>query len=138
MAAAAPGPRDRFVADLGAALSVAAQANTVKHRRGGDKIFGRWAAFCRDLGHDPSLRDVADREDRLCFVLAFAQRFREEGQTGLPVRAGTVETALAAVGKGITDLGEYDPRREAAGSERNHPLYRSYLAVLKDQDDPAK
>ena len=138
MAAAPPLARDGFFADLGAAFEAAASAHTVKHRRGGDKIFGHWTKFCLDLGHEPSLSDVPGREARLCYILAFAHRFRRQGQTGVPVRAGTVEAALTAVGQGISNLGEYDPRKEALGSQRNHPLFSAYLSALKDQDEPSK
>jgi hypothetical protein len=49
-----------------------------------------------------------------------------------------VEKALLAVGTGITLLGGADPRKEAPGAERNHPLLASFLKALADDDDPAK
>jgi hypothetical protein len=48
-----------------------------------------------------------------------------------------VSSALLAVGQGIAALGVPDPRKEAPGSDRNHPLLTSYLKALEDADDPS-
>lgn len=73
-------------------------------------------------------------------------RYRRYGAKGFlsskplekPVASDTVAQALLAVGKGITDLGQPDPRKEANGSGNNHPLLAAFLHGLKRTDDPTK
>ena len=47
-----------------------------------------------------------------------------------------MESALLAVGKGITDLGGQDPRKISPESDINHPLLSNFLQKLRDGDDP--
>ena len=47
-----------------------------------------------------------------------------------------METALIAVGQGITALGQPDPRKQAGG-DRNDPLLASFLKAMLDQDSPS-
>ena len=68
----------------------------------------------------------------------FSLRFHRTGQKGKSVRAGSVTDALLAVGAGITDLGQPDPRKEIQGSNRLHPLLSSFLKGLRDHEDPSK
>ena len=70
------------------------------------KIFSSWIDFCLAVGRDPSLRDVPDAEDKIAYLLVFGFRYRSQGRgtSKKPVRAGTVEDALLAVGQGITHL----------------------------------
>ena len=68
----------------------------------------------------------------------FCLRFHRTGQKGKSVRAGSVTDALLAVGAGITDLGQPDPRKEVQGSNRLHPLLSSFLKGLRDHEDPSK
>lgn len=42
------------------------------------------------------------------------------------------------MGQGIANLGQPDPRKEAPGSQRNHPLLAAFLKALRNKDDPAK
>ena len=48
-----------------------------------------------------------------------------------------MDKALLAVGSGFTDLGRPDPRKQAPGSERNHPVLTAFLKRFSDEDDPA-
>jgi hypothetical protein len=135
-----PATRDGFHSDLRAALHTADTALVSKTRDARLSTFQTWVTFCKSLGHDPSLSNIADPETRLCHLLVFGLRVRRTGsqQTGGPVRAKTVEAALLAVGAGITMLGGEDPRKQTPGSDRNHPLLASFLKSLKDADDPTK
>ena len=89
------------------------------------------------LGRSPSLAEIRSHEDKLAYILVFALRYRRHGQTNRSVRAGSVDKALVAVGQGIADLGELDPRKESRGSKHFHPVYRAFLQRLQDEDDPA-
>ncbi len=95
-----------------------------------------WTVFCEELRISTTLSDVADPETRLSYLLVFGLRYRRAGQTGKPVRSEQVDKALLAVGQGISDLGRLDPRKQAPGSSRNHPLLASFLKSLSDQDSP--
>ena len=119
-------------------MQVSNSAHTGKTTKARNKIFGIWTSFCLEHQIDPSLRDVHDAEQRICYILVFSLRYRREGQTGESVSAGTVADVLLAVGSGISNLGQPDPRKEFPGSNRNHPLLASFLKGLRDQDDPAK
>jgi hypothetical protein len=70
-------------------------------------------------------------------MLVFAHRYRQTGQTKNPVRAGAVDKALLAVGKGFSDLGLNDPRKPFPGSRHNRPVLTAFLKRLSDQDIPA-
>ena len=120
------------------AMQVNDSATTGKTTTARNKIFGIWTSFCHDHQIQPSLSDVHDSELRICYILVFSLRYRREGQKGHSVTAGTVADALLAVGSGITNLGQPDPRKEVPGSTRNHPLLAAFLKGLRDQDDPAK
>jgi len=139
LATTTPVARDRFGADLRAALQIADSALITKTRSARLAIFQQWTAFCTELGRDPSLCSVPVPEDRLCYLLVFGHRYRQRTSraTGNPVRSSTVEDVLLAVGQGITQLGGQDPRRESAGSPRLHPLLTSFLRALADDDAPA-
>lgn len=137
MAAAPTAARDGYESDLRSALALAGRAHVPKTVQARNNIFGEWSRFCASLRIPPDLRTVTDPETKLCHLLVFGLRYRTSGKTGHPVRAGSVEDALLAVGKGISDLGCPDPRKEAPGSQRNHPLLSSFLKAMRDEDDPA-
>ena len=134
MEATAPAARDSYRADLDAALQLTLCANTGKTTRARNRAFGHWSAFAQELGVDPSLRDVPDPERRLAHLLVFALRYRKYGLTNNPVRAGTVSTALCAVAKGISNLGQPDPRKQADGS--TWPLLVDFFRALQREDSP--
>ena len=139
--ALAPAPlatRDGFLADLGSALHTTETALVPKTRRSRRNHFQRWIEFCAEHGRPPSLSDVPLPETRLCYLLVFAVRYRRRTnpRTGELVRADTVETALIAVGQGITALGQPDPRKQAGG-DRNDPLLASFIKAMRDQDSPS-
>ena len=139
MEALAPDERARFRADLGTALDLAGRSTVKKTRRSAASAFGRWATFCAELGHDATLSDIPDGEDKLCYLLVFGMRYRSQGAraSGRPVKSGSVDKALLAVGKGFTDLGLLDPRKQVHGSSANHPVLTAFLKRLSDEDDPA-
>ena len=84
------------------------------------------------------MREIPTREERLCYLLVFGQRIRQQaGRSGKPIRAGSVEDSLLAVGEALQHMGVPDPRKEAPGNPRNDPLCASYLAALRNEDDPA-
>jgi len=135
----APAPasvRLDFQSDLSAALAIASQATTRKTNSARQRIFAIWADFCAAHGATPCLSSVADPEAKICHLLVFAYRYRQTGQTGKPVRADTVQDALLAVGKGISDLGQ--PGSRFPLRDRNqHPLLASFLKRLRSEDSPA-
>ena len=124
-----------FEADLRFALDVASQANSSKYRAAQSSTFGHWLTFCQQLQVPPSLRTVRDHEARLGYLLVYAMRYRSQGRQNQPVRSATVDKALLAVAKGITDLGGADPRKDLI-SGKFHPLYSAFLKALADDDDP--
>lgn len=138
MASAATGPRDRFAAELRAALQVASTANAKKTEDARNSTFALWTTFCQSLGVNPSLEDVYGGENKLAYILVFGLRYRQGGAQGQPVKADTVASALLAVGTGISRLGQPDPRKEVPGSKQHHPLLTSFLKSLRNKDDPAK
>ena len=138
MAAAPPGERIRFEVDLAAAHEIASQRLTGKTRQARDRLFANWCDFCASLSVNPSLDDVPDPEAKLSYLLVYGIRIRQRaGSSGKPIRAGTVEDTLLAVGKGIADLGQPDPRKQVGGGGQNHPLLTDFIASLKQQDDPS-
>lgn len=100
-------------------------------------MFGRWRIFCASLGVDPSLGDIPRTEDRLCYILVFGMRYRQEGARGRSVRADTVDKALLAVGEGISHLGQPDPRKLSIYGASNHTLYTDFISSLRKEDDPS-
>ena len=116
---------------------MAGKSNSRRTRAATSTLFGMWCAFCRELGHAPTLGTVPDPKDRLCCLLVFAIRYRRGGQGNQPVRADTVGKALLAVGMGITDLGLPDPRKRTPGDAQNHPLLAAFLQRLRDEDSPS-
>ena len=136
MAAAPTALRHAFQTDAGLALQVASRATTSKTQKSRNKIFGLWTAFCQRHRQAPSLHNVRDPEDKLTHLLVFLWRYRIAGQRKKPVRADTLQGVLTAVGKGISDLGQPDPRYPA-GSSKQHPLLADFLKALSREDDPA-
>ena len=100
-----------------------------------DSHFGHWVEFCRELNQAPSLSDVPSQEDRLAYLLVFGYRYRQRGRTNRPVRADQVDKALLAVGKGLVNLDQPDPRLQAH-STKLHPLLSDFLRALRNEDDP--
>ncbi len=98
-------------------------------------MFGHWVRFCHEIGCNPSLSDVLDPESKICHLLVFALRYRHHGRTNNPVRVGSVRKALLAVGSGITNMGQPDPRFKPH-SEKLVPVLSSFLKKLRDEDDP--
>ena len=135
MAAASPTARNQFTLDLSAALEIASAATTSKTQKAQATIMGHWNTFCKSIGCDISLCDVVGRDQRLAHLLVYGMRYRLSGQTHNAVRSATVGKALAAVGKGISDLGQPDPRLDPT-TGKLHPLLSSFLKSMEDDDDP--
>jgi len=136
--AAPPATRNSFAADLRDALAVADEANTPKTDAGRDKIFGLWTSFCQSVTVRPDLSDMQGQETKLTYIMVFGLRYQREGQKNKSVTAGTVTDTILAVGKGIADLGQPDPRKQVQGEKRNHPLLAAFLRGLAKSDDPTK
>ena len=124
-----------FAAELDTALQIASTAVTGKTRKAKSKIFGLWADFCQDYKVPPSLYTLGDQQDKLSYLLVFALRYRLKGQRNKPVTAGTVKTALTAVGTGIADLGVPNPCK-SPGSDKLHPLLSDLIKGLEKKDGP--
>lgn len=107
--------------------------------RGQASRFAEWTQFCADHDLPTTLSGIDCHETRLCHLLVFGWRLRQRrsGRTGKPIRARTVSAALQAVGKGISQLGQPDPRFIAPGSKLLHPLLQDFLRALERDDDPA-
>ena len=95
--------------------------------------FPTWSLFCAEHGHPPHLLDIPSREDQLCYMLVFGMRYRTQNS----VRGDTVANALNAVGKGITNMGGLDPRKQVSGSNLNDPVLAAFLKRLRSEDDPS-
>ena len=137
MDSTSPTRRTLFASDLSAALTVAGASTTAKTAKASNKVFSLWETFCLGHGQHPSLRDVPDQETKLGYLLVFGIRYRQTGQTGQPVRAGSVDRALLAVGQGITHLGEPDPRKLPGHPRQYHPVLDAFLKGLQREDPPA-
>lgn len=137
MEAASPAAQDVFQTDLRAALTIASKSTGSRYRRDQSNTFGMWVKFCAELGVPPSLSTVPTQEDKLSYLLVFGYRYRRQGTRNIPVRADTVDKALLAVGQGIADLGQLDPRK-GLHSDKFHPVYASFLKAMRDEDDPAE
>jgi hypothetical protein len=135
LAAASAASVGAFQADLRAALQIASNSTTTKHRLAQNSHFQRWLQFCANLGVDPSLRTISSQDDKLSYLLVFGLRYRQTGANNKSVRAGSVDSALLAVGQGISHLGERDPRKQM-GSDKLHPILSSFLASLGKEDAP--
>lgn len=138
MAAAPTHTRAGFIRELRSALETAGKSLAGKTRKAQSSTFQRWREFCTEFGKSPTLDDVHNQEAKLLFLIVFGKRYRAGAITGNDtVRGDTVEKALLAVGKGFTDLGRPDPRKQDGSTNRYHPLLAAFLKTLKDQDDPA-
>lgn len=126
-----------FRTALGDALLLAGKSTVPKTRAAKGRAFTRWITFCRGLNVDPSLRGILGAEDRLSYLLVYGIQLRRNGQAGQPIRSDTVSNILLAVGEGITDMGEPDPRQETPGQQKYHPIFAAFLKAMRDEDSPA-
>jgi len=119
-------------------VQTAETARIPKTRAARSRIFDDWTHFCSEHHQAADLRGIPDSETRLCYLLVYAlrRRRRTNPQTGIPIRAGTVEDALLAVGEGITLMGCQDPRKDPFNTSRNHPLLADFLHALAKEDSP--
>ena len=138
MAAASADTRASFLGELSAALEIAGKSTAGKTRKAENATFQRWREFCSEFDKSPTLDDVPDQDTKLLYLIVFGRRYRLGSITGHDsVRGATVEKALLAVGKGFTNLGRPDPRKQTGNADRYHPLLAAFLKTLKDQDDPS-
>lgn len=127
-----------FQSDVRAALSIASNATTVKHKATCSSLFLAFGAYVNQFGVGAALREVSQREDQLTYMLAFGYSYSlRPGRNQDTVRADTVGKAMAAVGQGLTKLGVPDPRKTGPGPRDFDPLYLSFMAGLRELDGPA-
>ena len=119
------------------ALSIADRSTVQKTSNARDNHFQAWTDFCAEHGKEPHLSSVPDQETKICYLMVYGLRYRTVGRTGEPVKAGSVEDALLAVGTGITHMGFPDPRNLRHGGDKNHPLLSAFYKTMRDEDDPA-
>ena len=136
MATTPAAARFDFQADLESALALASQANSTRHRNSQASTFGHWIEFCHDQSVSITLREfLGDPELGLGYLLVCGIRYRRYGRKDHPVTAGAVSKALAAVGKGIQNLGQPDPRYDIR-TGKLHSLHAAFTKKLEDDDDP--
>ena len=119
-----------------AAIEKSRPAITAKTAKEKQSHFAHWTAFCESEGKDSGLSTVPEQEDRLCWLLTYGLRYRQEGRTNNPVRSKTVAAALVAIAQGISDLGFADPRYKKNTTQLDS-LYKDFLQNLSDEDSPA-
>lgn len=138
MDAASPEARDAFHAELRIAADATETATVPKTRSAQQSLWADWVAFCRTYGHAANLPNVPDQETKLCYLLVFASHRRNTrtGRGGKPIRSKTISASLQHVGKGITLMGDPDPRLATPGVPKFHPLLDDYLKALEREDDP--
>ena len=95
---------NEFCADLGL-VQEAIRAGVVSSRaKAADRHLDRWVDFCGSLHVDPWLHEIVDP---VPLLQVFGARYRDGriAPSGRPVKAGTVEDAMRAVGQAFARLG---------------------------------
>ena len=95
-----------------------------------------WRSLCQTLGADAHLSTIAPIHT-IHYLEIFSARYRsgEISKSHKPVRAHTVETALADVGALFSNVGLQDPRLQRGGTTYV-PALKKYLVALQ-KEDPA-
>lgn len=100
--------------DFNTAVQQTQRGVTTSYSTAQHSYWKQWEKFCHTLWQDPLLQDVADPT---ALLQIFAVRVRDgrcaPGQN--PVKAGTVSSALLAVGQKCAFLGSNDPRLDSVG-----------------------
>lgn len=107
--------RNEFAADLRIAREEARRGVVVSRTKAADKTWAIWTQFCADLHWDPLLTEV---EDPIPIFMVYARRVRDgrASKSGKPVKHGTVDEELRAVGQTMALLGARDPRLTPQGA----------------------
>ena len=119
-----------------AAINYSQPAVAAKTAKQKQSHFASWTEFCESEGQDPGLRTIPEQEDRLCWLLTYGLRYRQEGRADHPVRSKTVADALVAIAQGISHLGYADPRYKKTTNQLD-TVYKDFLKNLADEDSPA-
>jgi hypothetical protein len=95
-----------------------------------------WEKFTLESNLDPFLRNCSDP---VPIVQVFAQRYRDGriAPKGNPVRSGTVEDAVRAVGQAFTHLGAPDIRKDVFG-EIDFRISRLFTCYKKEDSPPSR
>jgi hypothetical protein len=95
-----------------------------------------WEKFTLESNLDPFLRTCFDP---VPIIQVFAQRYRDGriAPKGNPVRSGTVEDAVRAVGQAFTHLGALDIRKDVSG-EIDFRISRLFTYYKKEDSPPSR
>ena len=128
--------RNPFLYDLGLAQEATRHAVVESTRASRNTTWDLWTDFCDSINVPHSLRDI---DDALSPLQVFCIRYRrgDYSQGHKSVRAGTVSKALLAVGKGIQQLVDEDPRK-LSGSDKLHWRLADLLKAFKRFDPPSE
>jgi hypothetical protein len=101
-----------------------------------DNHWTRWTNFCIANQLDPLLCNVADP---IPFLQIWGARYRDgrAAPSGQPVRAGTVEDALRAVGQTFASLGAKDIRKDSVGNI-DFRIQRQLRSYRKEDPSPSR
>jgi hypothetical protein len=95
-----------------------------------------WEKFTLESNLDPFLRTCSDP---VPIIQVFAQRYRDGriAPKGNPVRSGTVEDTVRALGQAFTHLGGPDIRKDVFG-EINFRISRLFTCYKKEDSPPSR
>ena len=98
-----------------------------------ERFWKEWCTFCRSIWQDPLLKDS---DDPKLLLSIFATRVRDGrcAPGGAPVKAGSVSTALRAVGQKFAFMGAPDPRLDDYG--RIDRRLKRQLDYMEKADPP--
>jgi hypothetical protein len=106
---------DAFLADFGLIQQTIRSGIVSSRATAADNHWTRWTTFCLDNRLDPLLRNVPDP---VPFLQIWGARYRDgrAAPSGQPVRSGTVEDAMRAVGQTFASMGSKDIRKDNVGN----------------------
>ena len=144
MAHVPPEQRVLFGADLGIGYEAGRSKVIPKGQTSKENFWQLWVLFCASFGYKPLLEGYPN--DPIDFFIVFAIRYRrgdigksQQGRPLLsgahPVRLGTVQAALQAVGERFAELGLQDPR--IRGETRIAPRLAGIYRFFGNEDPPA-
>ena len=109
-----PGAANEFHADIGLVWEATRAGVVPSHARAADRHCTLWTTFCSSIKVDPWLYEIADP---IPLLQIFGARYRDGriAPSGNPVRAGTVDDALRAIGQAFASVGTHDVRKNQVG-----------------------
>ena len=103
--------------------------------KGRETCWGRWAAYVAPMGVDPFLQDTSFSV-RVCVLKGFAGRVRTGYYgRGKQVQAGSVSSAITAVGQAIALATNTNPTK-IVGSDKLLPRLQQMLDGFRKADPP--